>query len=100
TWKGVYVVGADLLGGVPFECLRVKGRELGTTAALAYLPSIPVGLALSRMQAGSAKGLGVLLLAAPTIPKGSPGTIPFSSEDKAALTAGFARSTVLTGASA
>lgn len=123
TWKGAYVVGAELLGGVPFECLRVGATELGTTVALAYLPSIPVGLVLAQKKSDPPRReLGLLLVAAPEIeprsvqiepkpaqiePKpsqiersllaGTPPALPFGKAEEDVLTAGYRRATVLAG---
>lgn len=103
-WKGAYVVGADLLGGVPFECLRVDGAELGTRVALAHLPSIPVALALAA-RTPEERELSVLLVAAPETGASKGGVVPspafpFGRAEEDALTAGFARATVLSGARA
>ncbi len=102
TWKGVYVVGAELLGGVPFECLRLEEQELGTSTALAYLPSIPVGLVLAKERSlAPPRELGLLLVAAPALQSGLgaqvPGAIPFGKSEQSMLTAGFQRATTLAG---
>lgn len=101
-WKGVYVVGAELLGGVPFECLHAGKGELGTTVALAYLPSIPVGLVLAQKRpVAPRRELGLLLVAAPEIESsllaGTPAAFPFGKAEEAALTAGFRPATELAG---
>ncbi len=48
-WKVLTVVGAELFGTVPFECLPLAdGRMLGQALAVHSLASLPVGLALAR----------------------------------------------------
>ena len=51
-WSAVTVVSADLVGDLPFECLPLGQRELGRAKALAYLPSLPVGIALAERSTG------------------------------------------------
>ena len=78
-WSRLTVVGADLLGWVPFECLPVEGiGVLGIERALAYLPSVPIGLELRRRAArGAEEGRdGVLLLASPVHSEEARGTWP------------------------
>src|SRR5262249_12459498 len=102
SWKGVYVVGADMLGGTPLEALSWQGQELGRAKAVCYLPSIPVGLALARRRAALPRGdLDQLLVAAPTLPddgtRASLAEISFDDATRRTLSAGYARTTVLTG---
>ncbi len=48
-WRELSVVGYELLGRVPFERLPTRaGDALGARAALAFLPSLPLGLELAR----------------------------------------------------
>ncbi|MFN0244801.1 MAG: CHAT domain-containing protein, partial [Planctomycetota bacterium] len=48
-WTSVIVVGADVLGSAPFECLTTAdGRVLGLDFALSHLPSLQVGVHLAR----------------------------------------------------
>lgn len=97
TWRGVYVVGADMLGDIPFECLPVGGEALGTRTALAYLPSLSVGLELARRAAAERepRGRGLLLVAAPENAAFEP--IAFGKAEQVALSAGFERVRLLSG---
>jgi hypothetical protein len=43
------IVGIDLIGYLPFECLRTRdGEWLGMQKAIGYLPGLPFGVALER----------------------------------------------------
>lgn len=68
-WRGMYVVGAELLGGAPLELLEhPAGGTLGTRTALAYLPSLPAGLGLerrARSRGDERSGIDLRMLAAP-----------------------------------
>ena len=47
-WSSVTIVGLESLGYLPFELLPgPDGRRLGTTHAVTYLPSLPVGVWLA-----------------------------------------------------
>ncbi|MBK7876978.1 MAG: CHAT domain-containing protein [Planctomycetes bacterium] len=49
AWSTLVVVGLDSLGYVPFELLDGRdGCWIGESSRLAYLPSLPVGVALAR----------------------------------------------------
>ncbi len=49
SWKHLTVVGADLLGELPFESLPLGDAPfLGVSHALSYLPSLPFGVELGR----------------------------------------------------
>ncbi len=67
SWESVTIVGADLLGDAALEFLPAAGGEyLGLERAVAYLPSIPVGVALAeRERRRGAPALDLLLVAAP-----------------------------------
>ncbi len=59
-WSEITIVGLDVLGYLPFECLLLEDDTfLGLTKPLSYLPSLPVGLALlqRRQQRGFTQGL-------------------------------------------
>ncbi|HEX6885594.1 MAG TPA: CHAT domain-containing protein [Planctomycetota bacterium] len=102
-WSAVYVAGADIVGGVPFELLPVPrsaqpGETLGMRLALATLPSVPVGLALAQRRPSAAVAPGLLLVGAPELGPGSSlAPIPVSPDVLAALTEGFARRSTLLG---
>ena len=67
-WTTITIVGADLIGTVPFEALPLdRRRRLGDDWALAYLPSVPLGLALGDQAARPTEGEPIIcLLAGPT----------------------------------
>lgn len=69
TWSGIHVVGADLLGLVPFEALSIGAEPAGQTHAITFLPSVTVGAALARRAQGPAplEADDLLLVAAPTL---------------------------------
>lgn len=51
-WRGVAIVGSDMMGYIPFECLvDDRGDVLGLTREVRYLPSLPVAGALSERRA-------------------------------------------------
>jgi len=69
-WSAVTVVGVDLLGYVPFECLTLDdGAALGQELAVDYLPSLPLGLVLAerfdRLPPPGAYDADLWILAAP-----------------------------------
>lgn len=64
SWREVTIVGADLLGYVPFECLRCDGRELGQEWALCYAPSVLLASELAERPLGAPRS-GLRLVAAP-----------------------------------
>lgn len=104
SWKGLYLVGDDLFGGVPAECLAVGKDPLGFTHALTRLPSASAGLALARRRAGQGPPPdGVLLVGAPRIAPAmrekNPDLVEFPL-DAGELTGSFKRSTPCTGESA
>lgn len=47
VWEHVYLVGREQIEDLPVGCLTWKGAPLGLTEGLAYLPSMPLGVALS-----------------------------------------------------
>lgn len=63
-WREFTLVGADMLGYVPFECLRSEGRELGLEWALCYAPSVLLACELSEQELTAPK-FGLRLVAAP-----------------------------------
>jgi hypothetical protein len=106
-WRGVYVVGLDLLGAVPFECLPLGDDPLGLRLGVTSLPSLPVGLALARRARARAGAraepgehgdeLELLLVAAPEHEARFGAPIPFAPAAEERLGAGFARRTTLRG---
>lgn len=49
SWKGITLVGLDLLGWTPFECLPLApGRAIGMEKAVNWLPSPAVGIQLAK----------------------------------------------------
>ena len=70
-WSSVWIVGSDSLGYVPFECLRFgDGERLGLAKAISYLPSLPLGLWLSRREPetnAAQRDFDVCLVAAPDL---------------------------------
>lgn len=68
-WDSVTIVGLDMLGYVPFECLEANGEELGLAKAVAYLPSLVLAELLEhRSRTTGASGFGLRLFAAPAEP--------------------------------
>ncbi|MFH1998631.1 MAG: CHAT domain-containing protein [Planctomycetota bacterium] len=71
SWKGITLVGLDLLGWIPFECLPLTpGTTIGQEKAISWLPSLGVGVQLMKgvaepAAAGSSMGAEVLMLVAP-----------------------------------
>lgn len=101
-WSGVAVVGADVLGYLPFEYLSLeRGRWLYEELPVWYLPSVPFGCFLaSREPARSAPdALDLFLVAASDA--ATPG-FHFGASERDALTGGFdpAGVRVLSGADA
>lgn len=109
-WSELYIIGSTLIGYVPFEFLPVDGVYLGEELAIAYLPSIPVGMLLTERATkpeASPVGDGVdhVLIAAPTFdasvrdqwPQVTP--LPFGEEERKLLSAAYepSRSVVITG---
>lgn len=70
AWDELTVVGLDMLGYLPFECLEVGGQELGLAKAVAYGPSL---LLLDTLEErwrsrGSPRRFGLRSIAAPADP--------------------------------
>jgi hypothetical protein len=66
-WSCCIVVGADLIGSPALECTVLDGAQpFGLTHAIAYLPSLPVGVALARRSTRDPRTTDIALLAAPT----------------------------------
>jgi len=63
-WRELTLVGADMLGYVPFECLRSEGRELGLHWALCYAPSVLLACDLAEHALVTPR-FGLRLVAAP-----------------------------------
>jgi len=97
-WDAVTIVGADLLGPVPFEWLPVgEAAHVGVEKAIDYLPSCPLGIFLSRRaearRATGAPSLDILFVGDPIpteSPEGSPLLpLPVPEDLRAALTATY-----------
>ena len=110
-WEVVSIVGADLLGELPFEALPARGAAtLGLEKAIQYLPSLALAARLERrIEAApwrSSPGAPDLcLIAASTDPGASPGSagqvpLPWDEETSRRLTAPYGRAEVRTGARA
>lgn len=71
SWKGITIVGLDLLGWTPFECLPLTpGTTIGQEKAISWLPSLSVGIQLMKTvaepaAAGASAEAEVLMLVAP-----------------------------------
>lgn len=74
SWKELTIVGPELLGYVPFECLPTGDSWLGITIAVGYSPSIPVALGLARRRAARSTPAvrDAFILAAPAHAAGLP----------------------------
>lgn len=56
-WESVAVVGTDSLGWLPFELLRGEaGEPFGSTHAVTYLPSLPLGTHLAEQDTSPVTG--------------------------------------------
>ncbi len=105
-WKVLTVVGAELLGTVPFECLPLAdGRMLGQALAVYSLASLPVGLALARRSVPDLcydfglvahLGLDPELRANPIVSRAKVAEVAFEEADRRRLCAGFAQDRVWT----
>jgi len=52
-WEEVVFIGSDYLRGLPIECLSPRGdRPLGLSKAVSHVPSLPLGIHLSREARG------------------------------------------------
>jgi CHAT domain-containing protein len=97
AWKSVILVGADLLENVPFECLPLEdGKPLGIARATSRLPSLPVGVWLSRRSVGPRPSteLDAVLLAAPETRGSDRPRLDLGDQDEERLLAPFARDRV------
>lgn len=72
SWREVTLVGADLLGYVPFECLRCEGGELGQQWALCYASSVLLASELAERPLAAPR-FGLRLVAAPLDSNDAPG---------------------------
>jgi hypothetical protein len=103
-WKGVTVVGLELLGYVPFEFLPLaRERFLGDGLAVAYLPSLPLGAILAERPRASTNGELLVVAAtevAPLLRQREPALeeLPFDDADARRWMAPWARSALLRGA--
>jgi tetratricopeptide (TPR) repeat protein len=90
-WSQIYIVGSDLLSELPFEALPVeKDRALGLAKAIAYLPSLPIGVKLvARGQERSRSASYDLCLIAGIIGGGDQEDLPFGDDEVALLTRSF-----------
>ena len=103
-WRETYVVGFDLLGGLPFGVLLDgKGRAYGQRLALVSAPSLPQALeSVRRARAPREPGLDLVLVAAPEPPPQLPGlqAFTFGAREQALLAKPFARTHALLGSGA
>ncbi len=108
-WRGVTIVGADLLGHVAFEQLPLgSDGPLGIARAVDYLPSLPLGLALRRREKPEAPELDLVVVGAPVtspaVRDDWPDLAPldFGAEEARDLTLAYApsRTLVLSGSDA
>src|SRR5262249_53621798 len=111
-WSSVAIVGLESLGYLPFELLPgPDGRRLGTTHAVTYLPSLPVGVWLAEHRRAAATprpgAARVRIIAcpdavAPATLRDRPQPLPFGDEETANLCAATAGTEVqvLRGAAA
>jgi CHAT domain-containing protein len=81
TWKGIYVIGEDVLAGIPLECLPLGTTPIGDTHAVASLPSLQVGMLLANRQVSPPSKERFLTVAAtePAAPGLTP--IPVSAQE-------------------
>lgn len=102
SWKAVTIVGADLLDGLPFECLPISSpasRSLGMDRAVDLLPSLPVGLLLARRpprsRVNESRPIDLWLVAAPAGTEESPlcvtglPVLSLSAEERERLTSPY-----------
>lgn len=84
-WESVSIVGTELLGNSALEFLPAAGGDyLGLERAVAYLPSIPIGVALVERESGRIEpSLDFLLVAAPanTAPRLGLASLPLDSTE-------------------
>jgi hypothetical protein len=94
NWHTVLVVGAELMGDVPFEVLTMRsGRALGIERATGYLPSLPFAAWLSAREREVRSELELFLLAAPAFPPDDERPVlalDFTAADEEGLLAPFA----------
>lgn len=94
SWKNVFVIGAEMLRKFPFEKLPLQdGTPSSVRWAVVRLPSLPVGICLSRRHDARS---GKMLLLAATEPSASEmhrwpqlGVLDLSTSDVEALCAGL-----------
>lgn len=105
-WRHVTVIGAELLGSVPFEALPLDDTTLGERVAVSHLASLPMAgwLAAARghavpAAASSSDSPELVLVAAPAVASDDFAPIQLDGEDRARLLAPFAagRARVLDG---
>jgi tetratricopeptide (TPR) repeat protein len=73
NWDEVTLVGLDMLGYLPFECLLLDGEEFGLAKALSYAPSVVLAMHMSERKAATdaPPRFGIRVLAAPRDPLGA-----------------------------
>lgn len=94
SWSRASIVGADLLGFVPFEILPLddgaRPRRFGEHVALAYVPSLPLVLQLAHAPRTRSK-LELAVLAAPSTTLADVDAIRWSADDELDFTEPFGR---------
>ncbi len=70
SWEELTIVGLDMLGYLPFECLALDGEELGLSKAISYAPSLLLQGELDQRwrASGATPRQGMRWLAAPSDP--------------------------------
>ncbi len=93
SWNEIHILGTDICGQLPWECLPLDGAPLGVAKAVAHLPSLPAGYWISRRErsrTGSA-AFDLAVIAAPRLSaqlaSEHPAQIPFAigAEEQRAL---------------
>jgi len=87
AWSHVTVIGADLLGSVPFEALPFDASTLGRRIATSHLTSLPLANLLARAGRMPPDASGLVVVAAPTLAGDAHAPIPFDEADAARLVA-------------
>lgn len=94
-WRAATFVGVDQLRNAPLECLPLReGGRLGERLAVAYLPSLPLGVSLARSVVQAPGGSPALALFAATRPFHAPATealpaLPLRDAEIESLTASY-----------
>lgn len=70
SWEELSIVGLDMLGYLPFECLALDGVELGLSKAISYAPSLLLQGELDQRwrASGATPRQGMRWIAAPSDP--------------------------------